>query len=158
MRNIRRPSLLTLTVFTLGFIVTASAVLAANEVDDSTEQRLLERQTRQAAAVLSSAVLVNQQPLDNALTVQPAAGVDAALFRKSMSEAVGADKAFISASIWQRQGGRKIGHADAAVRTDRVAFQLNMARPRRSTPDRSRLAASRSRLVASSISGAPTEG
>ena len=102
---------MTVAVCAVGFVLTASAVWATKQVDDGTEQRLLEQQTKQAAAVLSSAVLVNQQPLDNALTVQPAAGIDAALFRKSMSDAVGADKTFVSASIWQRESGLMVRHA-----------------------------------------------
>ncbi len=50
--------------------------------------------------------MVNQQPLVNALTVQPDGVIDEALFKKSMSNSVGAGTTFISASIWQRNGGR----------------------------------------------------
>ena len=96
-------------VFAIGFALTVSLAWATKQADDATEQRLLEQQTKQAAAVLASAVMVNQQPLLNALTVQPAIGpVDAALFLKSMSGSVGAGKTFVSASMWQRAGDRMV--------------------------------------------------
>ena len=48
----------------LGLIITALSTWAAWRVDRNAEARLLQVQTRQAAAVLSTAVLIIQQPLD----------------------------------------------------------------------------------------------
>ncbi len=104
-----------MAIFAVGFALTATSVWATKRIDDATEQRLLERQTKQAAAVLSRAIVVNQQPLANALTVQPAEGVDPALFRKSMSDAVDVEKTCVSASIWQRKSGRLVRLAALGV-------------------------------------------
>lgn len=105
----RRNNYLTVLVFVVGFLLTASLVWATRKVDDTTEQRLLEQQTRQAAAVLSSAVVVNQQPLRAALMVQPSNGpADAALFRQSMVGAVGTPRTFVSSSLWQREGNHLV--------------------------------------------------
>ena len=85
--------------------MTASSAWAAKQIDDGNEQRLLEQQTKQAAAVLSSAVVVNTQPLRSALNVQPETGpVDRALFTRAMATAVGPQKTYASASMWQRAG------------------------------------------------------
>lgn len=91
----------------VGLLVTAVSAWAADRADEATEQRLLETQTRQAAAVLSTAIFVIQQPLTTALQVQAAAGPDGdpAAFRDTFAVNIGGPEAlFVSASLWQRDG------------------------------------------------------
>jgi serine phosphatase RsbU (regulator of sigma subunit) len=91
----------------IGVLLTGLSAWAAGRVDDSTEQRLLEVQTKQAATVLSTAIMLVQAPLTTALQVQPVAGLkDTAAFERFMSTSVGPDKTFVSASIWHRDGDR----------------------------------------------------
>ncbi|HEX2895617.1 MAG TPA: PP2C family protein-serine/threonine phosphatase, partial [Marmoricola sp.] len=92
----------------VGLALTAAAVLAAMRVDRNTEQRLLDGQTRQAATVLSTAIITIQQPLDATLAAQRAAqpAGSAAPFEQVITEQVGPGKMFQSASLWRRQGGR----------------------------------------------------
>lgn len=76
-----------------------------SEVDQNTEERLLEVQTRQAATVLSTAILAIESPLRSALSVQAIAETSGArAFERSMRTSVGADKAFVSASLWRTSG------------------------------------------------------
>jgi serine phosphatase RsbU (regulator of sigma subunit) len=93
-------------ICTVGFVLTILASWAVARVDRNTEQRLLEVQTRQAATVLSAAILVIQQPLTTALGVQTATGPepDVAVFRQGMSAYIGSDEdqVFVTASLWRR--------------------------------------------------------
>jgi serine phosphatase RsbU (regulator of sigma subunit) len=86
-------------------------------VDAKTENRLLDVQTRQAGAVLSTAVLLIQEPLSTALTVQKLAGPkgDASAFADLMSAYVGNGKLFESASLWRRQGSEVTRLAEVGV-------------------------------------------
>ena len=86
----------------LGLAITALSTWAAWRVDRNAEERLLQVQTRQAAAVLSTAVLVIQQPLTNAVSVQSAIGGagDPATFERFMSTSVGEGNIFVAASLW----------------------------------------------------------
>lgn len=77
---------------------------ATARVDFNTEQRLLQTQTKQAAAVLSSSILVIQRPLTSALDLQRAVDGDPEAFRTSMAPYVGPGKVFVSASLWKRTG------------------------------------------------------
>ena len=86
---------------------------AVARVDRNTEQRLLEVQTRQAATVLSVAILVIQQPLTTALASQVAGGPepDAAAFKQVMSPSVGGEEQpFVTASLWRHgpQGANRV--------------------------------------------------
>lgn len=86
-------------------LLTCGASWTAAEVDANSEQRLLEWQTKQAASVLSTAVMLIEQPLGTALSVQqaaPARGSEA--FTQFMSAYVGPESTFVSASLWRRQG------------------------------------------------------
>jgi serine phosphatase RsbU (regulator of sigma subunit) len=88
-------------------LLTGLSSWAAARVDDKAEQRLLQVQTKQAAAVLSTAILLIEGPLRTALSVQRVAGLeDATAFERFMSASVGPDKLFVSASIWHRRGIR----------------------------------------------------
>ena len=90
----------------IGLVLTAVSSWAAYRADDATEERLLKTQTKQAAAVLSTAVLVIQQPLTTALQVQAAAGTDGdpSVFRRAFAANVGDDALFVSASLWRLDG------------------------------------------------------
>jgi serine phosphatase RsbU (regulator of sigma subunit) len=91
----------------IGVVLTAVSAWAAYRADEGTEQRLLETQTQQAAAVLSTAIFVVQQPLTTALQVQATAGPDGdtSVFRRAFGVNVGGEEAlFVSASLWHREG------------------------------------------------------
>jgi hypothetical protein len=62
LRRLGSSGLLTIIVV-IGLSLTGLATWAAARADANAEQRLLEVQTKQAAAVLSTAILVIQQPL-----------------------------------------------------------------------------------------------
>ncbi|WP_183093143.1 PP2C family protein-serine/threonine phosphatase [Nocardioides stalactiti] len=96
-------------VVLIGLVLTAVSSWAAYRADRSTEERLLETQTRQAAAVLSSAILVIEQPLTTALRVQAEAGPggNRAVFRRTMAVYLGDETAlYVSASLWRQDGDR----------------------------------------------------
>ncbi len=101
----------------LGLLLTALATWAAWRADRGTEERLLQTQTRQAATVLSNAILGIEQPMAAALDVERAVGPDAgaAAFRERFAAVVGPDKLFVSASLWRRQGQRLAAYDGASV-------------------------------------------
>lgn len=88
-----------------GLVLTTLSTYATSRVDYNTEQRLLQTQTKQAAAVLSSAILLIELPLTSALDVQRSTGGDPGAFRRSMAASVGTGKTFVAASLWKRTGG-----------------------------------------------------
>jgi serine phosphatase RsbU (regulator of sigma subunit) len=91
-----------------GIALTVLASWSAARFDESTEERLLQTQARQAAAVLSTASLVIQQPMQAALDVQAFAGRgSASVFERGMGANVGTEEdQFVSASLWRRDGER----------------------------------------------------
>lgn len=112
-----------------GLLLTAIATFVAWQIDRNSEERLLQVQTRQAASVLSSAVLLVQQPLGTALTLQSAVGSadDVSAFTRFMSSSVGPDSTFASAALWQRRDDTNellasIGEAPT-ISPDEVAMQ-----------------------------------
>ena len=90
-----------------GIALTVLSTWGAIRFDESTERRLLQVQTRQVAAVLSTAALVTQQPLTAALDVQAFAGKDSAsVFERGMGADVGnGDNQYVSASLWRQEEG-----------------------------------------------------
>jgi hypothetical protein len=73
----------------IGVLLTALSSWAAARVDDKAEQRLLQVQTKQAAAVLSTAILLIEGPLRTALSVQRVAGLkDTTAFERFMAGSV----------------------------------------------------------------------
>jgi serine phosphatase RsbU (regulator of sigma subunit) len=90
----------------VGIVLTLLSVLGAAGTDEATERRLLQVQTRQAAAVLSASIMVVEQPLRAALDVQ-ALDVrrnEAAVFKRGFGAHVGTgDRPFVSASLWHRE-------------------------------------------------------
>jgi serine phosphatase RsbU (regulator of sigma subunit) len=91
-----------------GIALTILSTWGAARFDHNTEERLLQVQTRQAAAVLSTSSLVIQQPMKAALDVQAFAGRgSASVFARGMGAVVGTgDDQFVSASLWHRDQGR----------------------------------------------------
>ena len=92
----------------VGFALTVLSTWGVARTDENTEQRLLQVQSKQAAAVLSSAALVVQQPMKAALDVQAfAEGDGASVFERGMGTSVGTDDGqFVSASLWHQEQGR----------------------------------------------------
>jgi len=100
-----QPSRLAARICVLGLILTVAAAWGTKNIDDTTEQRLLEQQTAQAGAVLSTAILLIQQPLANALIVHPTdAPGETEAFEKLIGGSVGTDKLFVHASLWRKRG------------------------------------------------------
>jgi serine phosphatase RsbU (regulator of sigma subunit) len=91
----------------IGLLLTATSAWAAYQADTSTEDRLLETQTLQAATVLSTAILTVEQPLMIALQVQSTTAPDGnpAVFRRTFSASMDADRQLVSASLWHQEPG-----------------------------------------------------
>ncbi|MFL6105657.1 MAG: PP2C family protein-serine/threonine phosphatase [Marmoricola sp.] len=126
-RNPRRAAALIATVCLL---LTAASTWAAARVDQGAEDRLLQVQTKQVAAVLSTAILVIQQPLSTALDVQRVSGStgEGPAFKQLMARYIGDDQ-FVSASLWRRTHGRlapvaSVGVAPALPRGGAAARSL----------------------------------
>lgn len=100
-----RPARIVALVCVIGLALTATSAWAAHRADRGTEERLLDIQTRQAAAVLTAAIGGVLQPLTTALQVQATAGPagDPALFRRTFAPHLD-DAAFVSASLWKLEG------------------------------------------------------
>lgn len=116
-RRLRQsPLRVVAAVAAVGLLLTVLSTYATAKVDYNTEQRLLQTQTKQAAAVLTAAVQLVERPLTSALDIQRTLDGDAAAFAKSMRPYVGPDKQFASASVWRRSGNgfRLIGSIGAA--------------------------------------------
>lgn len=96
------PRSVAAAVAVTGLLLTILSTYATAKVDVNTEQRLLATQTKQAGAVLSAAILLIERPLTSTLDIQRTNGADPKAFRTSMAPYVGADKTFVSASLWQR--------------------------------------------------------
>jgi hypothetical protein len=101
-------------------LLTGVATWAAARVDENTENRLLDVQTKQAGTVLSTAIMLIQEPLTTALTVQKLAGPDgnATSFVNLMSAYVGSGELFESASLWLRRDGTLTRVAAVGAATD----------------------------------------
>src|SRR4051794_7400477 len=102
----RHGHLLT-AIVVVGLALTASVTWAAQRADRSTEQRLLQVQTRQAAGVLSTAVVIIQQPLSEVLEAEQVVprGQGASAFSQLMRRHVGTGQLFIAASLWRVDAG-----------------------------------------------------
>jgi serine phosphatase RsbU (regulator of sigma subunit) len=101
-----RPASLLAGICLFGLLLTGLATWAVARADTNTEQRLLQTQTRQAAAVLSTAILTIQQSMVAALDAERVVGHagDGRAFTRIFSQNVGADRLFVSASLWRRDG------------------------------------------------------
>ncbi|GAB7003634.1 hypothetical protein JCM18899A_11050 [Nocardioides sp. AN3] len=109
-RLARDPRRVTAIVVALGVVLTAVAVWSTARVDANSEKSLLDQQTKQVAAVLSTAILVVEQPLTTALSLQAMSGPTGSptAFTRFMASYVGSGptRPFVSASLWRRQGDR----------------------------------------------------
>jgi serine phosphatase RsbU (regulator of sigma subunit) len=115
------PARLVVGICVVGLLLTGLATWAVAHADRATERRLLQTQTRQAATVLSTAVLTIQQSMVSALDAQRVVGRTEAdrSFRQILSRSTGADSLFVSASLWRKRGQQldkvaAIGGAPAA--------------------------------------------
>lgn len=96
---------LVVIISVVGVALTGTAAWTSRHLDQVTEQRLLDQQTKQAGAVLSTAVLLIELPLANAVAVlshSPQGQTVEA--QRLLAKSVGAQQTFVTASIWQRQG------------------------------------------------------
>lgn len=102
-----QPARLVAGICVFGLLLTGLATWAVARADTNTEQRLLQTQTRQAAAVLSTAILAVQQPMSIALDAQRVVGhtQGTRAFTRIFSPDVGAQGRFVTASLWHRDGG-----------------------------------------------------
>ena len=88
----------------IGVLVTGSLAWTARSLDRSNEHRLLQVQTAQAAALISSSILGIEGPLATALQIETVTAGDPAHFAKFMAAYTGSGKLFASASVWQVAG------------------------------------------------------
>ena len=123
-RRSRHPDRIAAVIAVIGVVLTVASAWSAARIDRNTEQRLLDGQTRQAATVLSTAVMVIDQPLVGALGVSrsvraappPHDGVsEASAFQRFMADQVGAGKTFQSASLWTRRAGQFVKVANVGA-------------------------------------------
>ena len=108
-RGPRHPYRAVAVIVAIGIALTVLFSWSAARVDENTEERLLQGQSRQAAAVLSTAALVIQQPMKSALDVQAFTEPDnsGSVFERGMGMNVGGDDAeFVTASLWHQEDGR----------------------------------------------------
>ncbi|WP_435743207.1 PP2C family protein-serine/threonine phosphatase [Nocardioides sp. SYSU DS0663] len=116
MRARSRAVWLVVAVCVLGVVTTAAAALTASRVHESTERRLLEIRTEQAASVLKAAVAAIEEPLRTAVTVNhtlDGGPRGARIAARLLGEDVGRDRTFVSAQLWRVRPGA--GGADAGV-------------------------------------------
>jgi serine phosphatase RsbU (regulator of sigma subunit) len=102
-----RPARLAAGICVLGLILTGLATWAVARADHNTEQRLLQTQTRQAAAVLSTAILTIQQPMAAALSAESVVGPSgqADAFTRIFTRGLGPKGPFVSGSLWHLDSG-----------------------------------------------------
>ncbi len=80
----------------VGIVVSAAVSYTTWRIDRNNEHRLLQLQTRQAANLLSAAILGIQYPLQTALDVATAANGDPAQFTRFIGAYTGATATFAS--------------------------------------------------------------
>lgn len=114
----RRGERVSAAIVVLGLVATTLGVVLAGRTDRSSEERLLQVQTDQAATVLAAATRGIQEPLASALDV--AASVlprrRRAVFEDRFSRNVGDEELFQVGALWQRSpsGLREVAAVGAA--------------------------------------------
>ena len=98
------PARATVIVAVIGLVITLTVSWTAWTLNRHNEHRLLEVQTRQAAAVLSSTILSLRNPLETALQIEGATGGSTVQFERFASSYVGPHGAFVSAVLWESDG------------------------------------------------------
>jgi serine phosphatase RsbU (regulator of sigma subunit) len=88
----------------IGLLVTGSLAWTARALNHSNERRLLQVQTAQAGALISSSILGIEAPLGTALQIETVTGGDTSQFARFMSSYTGSGQLFVSASVWQVAG------------------------------------------------------
>jgi serine phosphatase RsbU (regulator of sigma subunit) len=92
-------------VIAVGLVVTAAVSGAAWHTERSNEHRLLQEQTKQAAAVVATAIVAIEAPLQTALDVATATAGDARAFRDVAARYTGKAGPFVTASLWRTDTG-----------------------------------------------------
>ena len=98
------PGRAALIVALVGLIVTLSVSWTAWTLNRNNEHRLLEVQTRQAAAVLSATILSLAAPLDTAVQIENATGGSISEFTAFASTYTGTGRPFAAAVLWRFDG------------------------------------------------------
>ena len=109
-----RPGRVSLAIIVVGLVVTATISWAAWRIDHNSEHRLLVVQTRQAANVVSSAIVAIEDPLQNGLDVAAATGGDPQQFSRYLATSVAGGGLFSSASLWRTGDPTPIATAGGA--------------------------------------------
>ncbi len=99
------PGRATVIVALVGLLITVSVSWTAWTLNRHNEHRLLEVQSRQAAAVLSATILSLQNPLDTTLQIENATGGSLQQFNQFASTYAGPKKPFAAAVLWKFSGG-----------------------------------------------------
>jgi serine phosphatase RsbU (regulator of sigma subunit) len=86
-------------VVTLGVLLTGVVSMTAWILNRRNERNLLEVQTRQAAAVLTSAILSISDPLHETLQIAEATGGDPTAFRTATAPIVGPARLFVASAL-----------------------------------------------------------
>jgi Stage II sporulation protein E (SpoIIE) len=100
----RSPARVMSVVVLIGLLVTVAASVTAWRIDAGNEHRLLQAQSRQAANVVSSAIVGIQSPLQTAVDIADATAGDPEQFTRFMAAYTGSTGLFVSASLWQITG------------------------------------------------------
>lgn len=119
-----------------GAAVSGLASVTAYHLDQSTERRLLDVQTRQAAALISSAIASIEAPLQTALEIAEVTGGTGAAVTTYLTGQAGKGGPFVSASVWHFgvNGPTRIaavGHPIPADQSTQMAL-INQAHQARS--------------------------
>lgn len=104
----RTPARLVAGIALTGALLTAAASWAAWRTNRGNEHRLLVLQTRQAASVISSAIIGIVGPLQTALQTARATDGDPAAFRAYVNDHVGPNALFVSAALWRTDGAAPV--------------------------------------------------
>ncbi len=99
-----RPVPAAFVVAAIGLLITVASAGLAVVLDRLNEHRLLQVQTRQSAAVVSSTVLQISQPLAATASIARATNGDPATFEESFGAETGPGRLFVSAALVEVRG------------------------------------------------------
>jgi serine phosphatase RsbU (regulator of sigma subunit) len=103
-KGLWKPRRLIAIIALIGLILTAAVSWTAWRIDRGNEHRLLQVQTKQAAEVVSSAIVGIDGPLQTALDIAVSTGGDPSEFTRFMGPYAGSGGLFVSAALWQTSG------------------------------------------------------
>lgn len=109
------PVRATVIVALVGLVIAVAVSWTAWTLNNHNEHRLLEVQTQQAAAVLSSTILGLRDPLVTVLETETATGGSPQQFEKFASTYVGPKLPFVSATLWRSDGSTPVPVLSAGV-------------------------------------------